>query len=486
MARWNGLVAWVVALAAAASMGLGGEAAKDKAKTPPKPATHTVTRGPFTIEVNTKGVFEAERMAEVVFRPEAWADLLVHEAVPSGTRVAKGQVVLELDTRKIDETLVETEAACRLGELALRLAREELDALERTTPLDAEVARRAKQQADQDLKLYKTIDRPLSVETALFGLKRAEQTLLYNREELRQLEKMYKADDLTEETEEIVLTRQRNAVERAEFYLKTAKIQTDKALKVELPRKDIAMDEGVARKAIAAAKARVALPLALAKARLGLDKQKHDHAKARERLAKLKQDRGSMIARAPADGIVYYGPCVAGNWPKLASSLRRGAKVAPTDVVMNNVQPRPLLVRATVEEKQLQHLRPGQDGEAVPVGFPDQTLRGKVRAISLIPVAPGKFGLTLSVDVGKGAERLVPGMSCSATIAIHRSKDVLTVPASAVFTEGPARRTVVYVRTKAGGHEARPVAVGRKTDKTAVILRGLKEGEVVLLQLPKT
>ena len=37
--------------------------------------------------------------------------------------------------------------------------------------------------------------------------------MAYQKEELHQLEKMYKADDLTEETEEIILTRARHRLQ---------------------------------------------------------------------------------------------------------------------------------------------------------------------------------------------------------------------------------------------------------------------------------
>ena len=69
----------------------------------------------------------------------------------------------------------------------------------------------------------------------------------YEKDELDQLEKMYKADDLTEETEEIVLKRQRNAVEFAEFSLENAKINSDEMLNIRMPRMDIQIKESLER-----------------------------------------------------------------------------------------------------------------------------------------------------------------------------------------------------------------------------------------------
>ena len=55
-------------------------------------------------------------------------------------------------------------------------------------------------------------------------------------EELKQLEKMYKADDLVEDTEEIILRRQRFALESAEYGLEVTKENSAYNLKTAIPR----------------------------------------------------------------------------------------------------------------------------------------------------------------------------------------------------------------------------------------------------------
>ena len=64
----------------------------------------------------------------------------------------------------------------------------------------------------------------------------AERNVEYQEEEMRQLEKMYKADDIKEETEKIVLKRARNNVEQAKFTLDFQRVQRDDSLKITLPR----------------------------------------------------------------------------------------------------------------------------------------------------------------------------------------------------------------------------------------------------------
>ena len=51
------------------------------------------------------------------------------------------------------------------------------------------------------------IDRPLLLKSIEYSLKPHQFQLDYSQDELDQLEKMYEADDLTEDTEEIVLKR---------------------------------------------------------------------------------------------------------------------------------------------------------------------------------------------------------------------------------------------------------------------------------------
>ena len=67
-------------------------------------------------------------------------------------------------------------------------------------------------------------------------MQRASNFLEYVQEELKQLEKMYKADDLTEETEEIVLKRARNNVDQMKFFTEMVKYEHDRDKEIDLPR----------------------------------------------------------------------------------------------------------------------------------------------------------------------------------------------------------------------------------------------------------
>jgi hypothetical protein len=327
---------------------------------------------------------------------------------------------------------------------------------------------------------------------AEFFLKMSAQSLEYEREELRQLEKMYKADDLTEDTEEIVLKRQRNAVEAAEFMLQRAQAMRDETLQVEVPRRKEALEQNSQRQDLLNAKAKVTLPAALEQQRRELAKLKLERAKEEEKLKKLQADRELLTVRCPADGLAYYGRFARGKWSgpdSMAESLRRGGSIAKNAVVMTIVAPRPMFVRATVAESDLEKIRPGLSASVRPVAYPDMKLPGTVVRIDAVPSAPDSFDAKIDVKLDAGDRRaasLVPGMACTARLLPYVDKRALVVPAKAVFDDELEEDSrYVLVVGKDRKPQKRPVVVGKKGDDKVEIVRGLAENDEVLLERPK-
>jgi len=212
-----------------------------------KPETHTVKPELVKTTVSLKGNFAAQSASEIVIRPKAWASFKVLDAVEHGEEVERDDVLVEFESKDIDEAIADERRKVELSTLAIKQAEEGLKMLEETTPLDLASAERSKRYDDEDLDEYFKIDRAMSVKIANFNVETSENYLKYEQEELEQLEKMYEADDLTEETEEIILTRQRDAVKRAEFYLETDRRYHDRMLKKTLPRRDVSMKDSHVR-----------------------------------------------------------------------------------------------------------------------------------------------------------------------------------------------------------------------------------------------
>jgi hypothetical protein len=154
-------------------------------------------------------------------------------------------------------------------------------------------------------------------------------------------------------------------------------------------------------------------------------------------------------------------------------------------VFLTVVKPRPLFVRAGVDEKDLQYVRAGLTGKAVPTALPDLKLPVKVERVSAVPLGAGKFEARLAVTLGADQGSLMPGMTCDVKLTAYKNDKALTVPASAVFAdEADEDQAIVYRLTKDGKPEKRNVTVGKKADRKAEIVEGLQEGDEILLEKP--
>lgn len=450
---------------------------------------HTVKKGAFEHEVSLAGVIEAQNMAPVTIQTEIWKTLTVLDAVEHGARVKQGDALAKLDMEGINAEIADRENEQRAGELSLALARAELKSAEELAPIDLAAAERAKQTADEDLKRFLERQRPLGEKSARFALESSQHSLEYQEEELKQLEKMYQADDLTEETEEIILKRARNDVDQARFSVELTKSRTDETLETSLPRLEMAYKEVARREAVALERAKVSLPLGPTKARLSLQMLELNQRQGADRLAKLKADRERMLLKAPADGIVYYGHCERGKWSTnhLSASegkLTHGASLTPNSTFMTIVAERPVFVRAMAEEKDLQSLHAGIAGRAVSVAFPNLSLPAKLVSLAPIPTADGKFDAKISIETGEEAKALLPGMTCNVKLVAFDKADAIVVPASAVFEDAAAGKHYVYRVGADGSRQKSEVALGERSEKEIEIAQGLLEGDKILLKKP--
>ncbi|HEX3601791.1 MAG TPA: HlyD family efflux transporter periplasmic adaptor subunit [Lacipirellulaceae bacterium] len=466
------------------------KSAKDDkpAKSEEKRKTYKVEPKRLKIDLPLEGTFVANKMTEVPLRPDSWTDYEIVEVTDLGAKVHKGEVLFKFDSEKINDAISDMELEQRLNELTIQKTEEELPRIEKTLKMDFDDADRADREAKEDFKRYNETDRPMAVKTAEFMVKYYNFNLDYEKDELKQLEKMYKADDLTEETEEIVLKRQRNAVEFAQFSLDHAKLSSDEMLNVRLPRADIQIKEALERAALAKARAQLAVSLDLPRARYDLEKLKKARTKSLEKHSKLLGDRDLMELKSPADGVVYYGQCANGRWaetPSLITKYQPHNNVTANSVLMTIVDPRPLYITSTLDEGKRPEV---SDGAKAKVTLPSESgdrLGGKVKSISPIPVSSGKFEINFDVDPDEIPDWIVAGMSCKVSVTIYDKAEAIVVPKKAVHDDENDPDTHFVWLVDAEDDSAKPkrheVKLGKRKEDEIEIVKGLKKGDVVSL-----
>jgi len=452
-----------------------------------EPPTHVVAPTPFVVEAKLEGVFESTAMVEVSLDAKRWTQLVVEEAVPHGARVKAGDVLVRLDATKLDETIRDLEISGRLADLGHGLLERELALLEKATPLQLELASRNRRMAAEDLARYEAKEAALAAADNDMSLQAARFRSESAAEELEQLEKMYLQDELTEETEEIVLKRARFNAEIARINARFMEDRHDRFAALELPRRLEVVQRSALLSELDLERAQAGLPVALERMRLDLEKSGHERRKAAENLADLKADREQMTILAPVDGIVYFGRWQQGKWidsEQSAGKLRPGGKLEPRTVFLTIVGNGNLIVRAGVPEKDLGHVEVGREAVIVPRSFPDRRLPGTVATVSDVPVAAGRFEAVIEPK-GLGPQ-LVAGMAADVRVVAARLPDAIAVPRKAVFAdELDDSQRYVYVSAGAGkAPQRRPVAVGRSNDALVEVVAGLAPGDAILLEKP--
>jgi multidrug efflux pump subunit AcrA (membrane-fusion protein) len=445
------------------------------------------------VVVTLDGTFTAEKMTPVALRPKEWSQFKIEEIVKHGSEVHAGETLVKFDREKFDEELADLELGLHVSELAIRKAEEELPRIEKTLALAATQAERNDKHAQEDYDRFHKIDRPLLLKSIEYQLKSAQFQLDYQQDELSQLEKMYEADDLTEETEEIVLKRSRTQVEFAKFSLERTKIAAEEMLQILLPRFEIEIKESLDTAALAKAQAKTALALDINRARYELEQLKQTRAKSVERHAKLLSDKSLLELKAPADGIVYYGECDDGNWNDMASliaKLKPHASATADTVLMTIVERRPLEVLAQVGEAQRPEISVGRKAKVVPPLENAEWLAAKVESVSAVPVATGKFSVAFDLAGTELPEWIVPGMSCKVKVMTFDKDDALVLPKKAVHTDKDDEELKYVWLVQAKGKDAdakdakverRVVKLGRTSGDNIEITDGLEKGDVVSL-----
>ncbi len=412
--------------------------------------------------------------------PKAWADFEITHLATHGSKVAAGDVLIAFDTEDIDNKLTDANRALASSELTLAQTELDFANLTEATQLKLDALRRAARNAKEENQYFTATRRKANEEHVDHVLKRSKETLENQLEELRQLTKMYAADDLVEETEEIILTRQRDAVAHAEFSLRMEQLDHDRTLKVTLPREAETLAAGESESALALTKGEANLPRQIKLQKIQLEAAKTAFTRDKESLAKLETDRKLFEIKAPAAGWFYLGSFEDGRWStgELLKALAVGGK-APLKRSFATFIPATakLGLSAFVDEATARSLTPELKGNACLAGREDLEIPLKLAKIANTPEPDGRYRATLEVT-WPATISITPGNTAEVSLVAYEKPDAIAVPTKALsFTPGGWS---VEIKLADGKTERRPVKRGRANKDTSEILSGLEAGQVIL------
>ncbi len=441
----------------------------------------TLETKPFTVSHSLKATVLPESVVTIRLDAKAWEVFKIVSIASHGSTIKKGEPLIAFETDAVDRKLADSKQALTVAELGMAQAELDLSTLEKTVPELLLRMERGAKMAAEELAYFQDTRRKADEESADQSLKRQEQILTSYQEELKQLLKMYEADDITEDTEEIILKKQRDSVAYAEFALRMEALDHKRKKAVALPRELIALTEKRDDTALQLSKAKLDLPRSLELKKIEMEKLKTSLKRQREELADLEQDRKLFEIKAPADGLFYFGAIENGTWVT-GDIIKALVPKSPVPVGKNLACFIPatskLMVEALATQADAEALAKGAKGFAVLDGKDDVLIPVTLSKSSEIPNLQGTYSTTFTAEWPKS---LTPaaGQSLNVKIISYSNEKAIAVPTKAI--ELGAKGWTIEVRLADGKTEHRVVTRGKSNNEITEITTGAEAGQVVIV-----
>ncbi|MCD4698947.1 MAG: biotin/lipoyl-binding protein, partial [Phycisphaerae bacterium] len=444
-------------------------------------ATAFVQRGPLTISVTEAGTVQSRE--RVVIKSEVEGTTTILSLVPEGVTVKKGDILVELDSSRLQDNKNQQQIVVLNAEASFIRARENLAVGKSQADSDVAQAELAYKFAKLDLEKY------LKGEY-LRDLQKAESEISIARGDLM------RAEDIL--VSSIKLAGQgyitRTELQVDELSAKRAKIGLDLALsnldllkKYTNPRnlEQLRSDVEQAGKALERVKRKATADLVQTEAELKAKESENERQKAK--LDKYSAQIGKCRITAPVAGMVVYATTGQLRWRRNVEPLEEGQQVRERQELIYLPTTSAMVADIKVQESSLRKVRTDMPVRITVDAKPGDVFWARVGKIALLPDAQSAFlnpdlkVYDTVVYIDGDASVLRAGMTCRAEIIVEQHSDTLYVPVQAVVRVGTD--TVVYIRGR-NGFEQRVVKVGLDNNRMIRIIEGVEEGDEVSLTPP--
>ena len=139
-----------------------------------------------------------------------------------------------------------------------------------------------------------------------------------------------------------------------------------------------------------------------------------------------------------------------------------------------------------VEEIYISKIKVGDSARVIIDALKNQEKSGVISAISNVGQEMTGFEskvFKVNIRIASDNKKIKPAMTTNNEIIISREQNVLVIPRTALFSD--EEKQYVYLK-EFGGITVRNVECGNQSEKFAVVKNGLKEGDRILLNKPKS
>jgi RND family efflux transporter MFP subunit len=188
---------------------------------------------------------------------------------------------------------------------------------------------------------------------------------------------------------------------------------------------------------------------------------------ARQDARRVEALLGYTKIEAPFDGIVIQRNVDTGALTQPGADSPSLFVVARSDIVT---------IKVDLPEKYATEANPGDRALVKIQAMKGKAVEGKVTRLSWA-LDPKTRTIRAEIDIPNPGGTLRPGLYVYVTVVVEEHRDVLTVPATAVFNEKEIDHCVVVIDGKAA---RRPIKIGLSDGTLTEIVSGLQGGEAVV------
>jgi HlyD family secretion protein len=420
-----------------------------------------VKPGRLRITVVERGSLESSLNQDVYCRVEGQTTII--GIVPEGTRVKKGEVICELDSAALKDSLINQQIAtesAKANYLNAKLAREvaEIALIEYTEGIyhqhlatvvgEIRLAESAIQKAESRLERTRRARQRFNDTLVPKGDAKTVAEILADLD----------LDDRIDDTEQ-TLSHARMTREQAENKRKVLTQYTKgKTIKELVSEVEKARSDELAKQAT-----------------WSLERSKEK---------KLERQIAACTLTAPTEGLVVYANDPGRGFGRTQPQIEEGATVRERQKILSIPDITKMQVNAKVHESKIDMIIPNMKVKIGVDAFADLILDGTVLDVAPLPDPVNTFSpnikvYTTHIRIDNPVAGLRPGMTAQAEIFIGQFDNVLSVPVQAVLRlDG---KDQVAVQKPGGGFEWREVSLGRSNEKFVQVTQGIHSGESVIL-----
>jgi len=461
----------------AASFAPAAPATKPSTKPDDAESMVKVVRGSLPLRIDGEGMLEPVDAVEIRLKPKVFTgEMTIKSVVATGTRVKSGDLLLEIDDKPIKKEISTAENELETARANLTKAQSDSDLLQLADELAMKMAQDDVKNATEALKWFDEVDGPQMLQQSELSVRQAKFSLEDQNDELDQLRKMYRTEDLTAATADIVIKRALRQVDLTKTMVKREEDESRKLKATTHPEARLRLTFTLEQQSNNLNQLKATQAQSAVTRKIALATAKQAQTDAEQKVADLKADAAQFKQTATVDGVAYFGQFTAHAWANNeAKSFLTGEKVTSGQVLLTVVQPGKMRVAMDLPEGKFTAAKPGLAATVVPA-----VTGTKVTGKTLSPTSIGKAsGLELVIELPDVDAVLTPGMKAAVYIDAGKADGVLLVPSTAIADS--------KVWVKGADDEATPkhVITGRTGDEQTEIIDGLNEGDEIFEQAQK-